>query len=157
MKRPKRKRKGFTAREQKFIEAKLNGATDTEAALATNPSLKAPDSSGHQLKKTIEEKLPEVYLALGLTRNEFIQKHLARCLEAKETKFFAHEGVVTDQRDVVAWTVQQRAQDMVFQLAGDYKQARESGGPAIRVILIDPRNRPQNGNAKTIDVSANAS
>ncbi len=150
---PRPPRKRFTETQKKFIEAKLNGANDTEAALAAGASPKHPGQSGHQLKKAIEEKLPQVYIALGLTRDEFIQRHIARCLEAKETKYFAHEGRVQDEREVIAWDVQQRAQHMVFQLAGDYAEARENSGPSIKVVVINAQNRPQNGH-QVLDVKS---
>ena len=41
-------------------------------------------------------------------------------LKAEETKFFADKGIVTDQKDVVAWGVRQKARQDAHKLRGDY-------------------------------------
>ena len=41
-------------------------------------------------------------------------------LKAEETKFFADKGMVTDQRDVIAWGVRQKARQDAHKLRGDY-------------------------------------
>jgi len=51
---------------------------------------------------------------------EFLIEKLREELEAKETKFFAHEGHVNDKRDVIAWRVRQIARQDAHRLRGDY-------------------------------------
>lgn len=58
--------------------------------------------------------------ASGLTDRVLVNKYLKPALKARETQFFAHKGVVMDERDVIAWGTRTRALDMAFQLKGSY-------------------------------------
>lgn len=64
----------------------------------------------------------------GLSENSLKTKLLS-LMDAKETKFFAHEGVVTDEREVEALEIQRRALDMAFKVKGSYEsdKAVENG------------------------------
>jgi len=55
----------------------------------------------------------------GLSENALKLKLLS-LLEAKETKFFQHEGIVSDQREVDAIETQRRTLDMAMKLKGLY-------------------------------------
>lgn len=56
---------------------------------------------------------------VGLSENALKTK-LLNLLDAQETKFFSDKGIVTDQRDVEALSIQQRALDMAFKVKGTY-------------------------------------
>jgi hypothetical protein len=47
-------------------------------------------------------------------------KKLLDELEAKDTKFFAFQGEVISDRDIVAWDVRQKARQDAHKLRGDY-------------------------------------
>ena len=55
----------------------------------------------------------------GLSENALKIK-LLNLMEAHEIKFFQHEGIVTDQREVAAIETQRRALDMAFKVRGMY-------------------------------------
>ncbi|MFA5377108.1 MAG: hypothetical protein WC455_15260 [Dehalococcoidia bacterium] len=83
----------------------------------------------------------------GIT-SESIAKRLKAQLNAKETKFFQHEGVVVETRDVIAWAIRQRATDMALKLMGAYpaeKQKHEFDTPLIveiRKLAEDAEDKP---------------
>lgn len=55
---------------------------------------------------------------------------LISLLDAKETKFFSFEGVVTDEREVEALGIQTKALDMALKVKGQYAaQKTELSGP----------------------------
>jgi hypothetical protein len=77
-----------------------------------------------------------------LVPREMVNKALLRTyeqLDAKETKFFAHQGRITERVDVVDHGVVAAAADKIFSLAGLYAREREEKGGTPGVALeIDP-------------------
>jgi hypothetical protein len=56
-----------------------------------------------QLKSPqMREALVEALVSLGVT-SDYLAKKIREGLEATDEKFFAHEGVVQDSREVVSW------------------------------------------------------
>ena len=74
---------------------------------------------------------------MGLSDARLMLK-LIELLEAKETKYFQKDGVVTDQRDVEALEVQRRTLDMIFRMKGMYAPERHEhtgkGGGPIKAV-----------------------
>jgi hypothetical protein len=66
---------------------------------------------GHPIIQVLEEK--------GITA-EFLADKLKEEMEAKETKFFAHQGEVIDERDTIDWAVRQKARMDAHRLMGHY-------------------------------------
>jgi len=64
---------------------------------------------------------------------------LLELMEAKEIKFFAHEGIVTDQRDVEALGIQVKALDMALKVKGIYaaEKVEHSGAVATKIELTE--------------------
>lgn len=140
---PRRKPVKLTRREYKFLVALRKGKNGQQAALTAGYSPKNPDQSAHQVMKNIERKGGfDVYAAMGLTRDQFIQKNLVPALNATETKFFAHNGKVISKREVVNWQARLRAQDMTYQIAGEYKVEQQNFGPTFKTIIINAEHRP---------------
>jgi DNA-binding CsgD family transcriptional regulator len=140
---PRRKPVKLTRREYKLLVALRKGKTGTQAALAAGYSPKNPAESAVQARRNIEKKIGfDIYESMGLTRDDFIRKHLVPALEAKETKFFAHNGKVISKREVVNWQARLRAQDMTYQIAGEYKVEQQNFGPTFKTVIINAEHRP---------------
>lgn len=76
-------------------------------------------------KAEIEEWLDEAGLSEAA-----LKLKLLSLLDAKETKFFAHAGIVEDSREVEAIETQRKALDMAFRVKGSYApEKREHAGP----------------------------
>lgn len=76
-------------------------------------------------------------LAKGITP-EFLIDRALKELGAMETKFFAHEGVVKDERDVVAWGVRQKARMDLQKALGLYPVEQKEillNADGLRLIL----------------------
>lgn len=140
---PRRKPVKLTRREYKFLTALRKGKTQKQSALDAGYSRKDPDGAAQQVIKQIERKGGfDVYEAMGLTRDQFIKKHLVPALKATETKFFAHNGEIISKREVVNWQARLRAQDMTYQIAGEYKVEQQNFGPTFKTIIINAEHRP---------------
>lgn len=61
----------------------------------------------------------------GLSENKLKEK-LLNLLNAKETRFFQKDGIVTDQREVEALETQRRSLDMAFKIKGAYAPEKHS-------------------------------
>ncbi len=86
---------------------------------------------------SVEKVRQEMLRGLILPRdivNEAL-KTTAGKLKAKETKFFAHKGVVVSQKEVDDHTTQLAAADQIFSLAGLYARERMAAPQAPSVIL----------------------
>lgn len=98
------------------------GNTDTflnRTGAARAAGYKSPSSAGNTnylyYKVKIEEWLDEVGLSEAALKIK-----LLGMLEAKSKKFFAHHGVVLDEREFDDLGVQQKALDMAFKIKGSY-------------------------------------
>jgi hypothetical protein len=68
-------------------------------------------------------------------------------MAANETKFFSHEGVVQDKREVPAWSERRQYAELAAEFAGYHapsKDDRERGGGGVIIILPDPDPTPEN-------------
>lgn len=136
------KRKPTLTPQQKLLVKNLiKGKSITDAALAAGYSEKCPGQVGHAALQAIKEKMPQVLAKYGLTDESLIEKYLKPLMEANETKFFAHEGRVTDQKDVIAWGPRRDGLDMAFKLRGDYKAAEKVEGTTVNYTFIAMQGR----------------
>lgn len=94
----------------------------------------------------MREALVESLISLGVTSDYLAQK-LKDGIEAEETKFFAHEGEVTDTREVVAWGPRHAFLRTAFKLLGVESKA------GVRVNAKNFVYRPMlRGGGETIEV-----
>ena len=93
------------------------------------------------LALSVEKVRHEMLRGLLIPR-EMVNKALLRTyeqLDAKETKFFSHQGHVIQQKDVIDHSTVAAAADKIFSLAGLYAREREERNSTPGVALeIDP-------------------
>lgn len=115
----------------------------TDAAVASGYSENNARQSGYQAFQVVKEKMPELLEKHGLTDDAVIVNYLLPALQAKETKFFQKDGLVTDERDVIAWGPRLTALDTFYKLRDAYpsreKQDDSERGIAITIRLDVPR------------------
>jgi hypothetical protein len=75
----------------------------------------------------MREALVQALVGLGVT-SEFLAEKIREGLEADETKYFQHEGNVTDERQAVAWAHRHSYLRTALKLMGV-----EGGGKGVRV------------------------
>lgn len=79
---------------------------------------KAADVATESTRKILEDA--------GITLKVLTDK-LQDELDATETKFFAYQGKVMDQEDVIVWEIRQRARQDAHKLRGDYPAEQIKG------------------------------
>jgi len=110
---------------KKFYLDESNSRTflnKTQSAIAAGYCCKSHDNFAqvgcqnfNKLKEIIGKWLDEHGLS-----DSYLKQKLKFLLEAKETKFFAYEGKVTDQREKDALEIQRRTLDMAMKVKGLY-------------------------------------
>lgn len=118
-----------TAKELKFLdflfgEANFNASRAYELAFQTRHE--SARVGACNLLKKLYPIIKQLLDDAGLTENH-LKFRLIRLLDAKETKFFSHEGKVTDKRDVNALGIQIKALELAMKARGmlSDKSARE--------------------------------
>jgi hypothetical protein len=103
--------------------------------------------ANHATDKIETKNVRETFSALvrETVPAEQIAKAIAEGISAKETKFFAHEGVVQDQRDVVAWSERRQYVQLAAEYGGYHapdKGDRDQGGGVILLLPGPPKPAP---------------
>jgi len=98
--KPTRTKKQLTPRQVALTKNLISGSTMTDAARKAGYSENNLAQSGHQALKAIRLRMPELMDDLGLTERTLLEKHLVPLLSANITKYFQHQGKVTDKRTV---------------------------------------------------------
>ena len=83
---------------------------------------------GQQTAAALQTYIDQFLDELGLSE-EALKKRLIDGLDAMITRFFSHEGNVTDQKDCVDWETRRKYLDMAIKLKGIYPaEKREHSG-----------------------------
>ena len=129
----------LTPRQIAFANHLLETGTITEAARRAGYSDKNLSQSGHQALKAIRLRMPELMDDFGLTESALIEKYLVPLLSAKTTRYFQHQGMVKQKREVADNDARLKALDMAFRLKGVYKAAdfKPSESEGVKVVILD--------------------
>jgi len=88
-----------------------------------------------QIEKWIEEE--------GLSESR-IKRKLFEGLDAKETRFFAFQGIVEDEREVISWTERRKYLELVMKMKGMLVEKFEiTGSDELIKRLTDAEKRTQ--------------
>ena len=99
------------------MQGRLDGKSKKQAALDAGFSETKAD---HVADKIETRDVREAFARLvrEMVPPEFIAKTIADGMAATETKFFSHEGLVQDQRDVPAWSERRQYAEIAAEYGG---------------------------------------
>jgi len=137
----KKKRAKLTHRQARFLKELPNASSRADAARKAGYTTHRADQAGYQALKQIEGQMNGLLERHDLTDDAVIEKYLVPLMNAKETKFFAHEGKVVSTREVKAWGPRAKGLDTFSMIRGWYKQEAENVATGVTVI-INAANRP---------------
>lgn len=134
--------KPLSPRKRKYVDGRAKGLSKKDAALAAGYS----ESVALKAKSHIET--PEVRAAFAqLMRKkipaERIAQRISEGLDAMETKFFQKDGVVTDRRDVIAWSERRQYASLAAELGGYHAPPRQESPDSGAKVLIQFIRDPQ--------------
>ncbi len=123
----------------------LTGQNFTEAAVHAGYSPVTVAKKGRTLLRP--DQWTEVLRLAGLD-DPTLAARLHDLCHAKATKFFTHNGLVTDQREVIDWDARARGLDMALRIRQAYGEKQQTplgigvemdGGP-VRVVVKWPES-----------------
>ena len=142
------KKRPITVRQRKLVQNVLKGQTLKDAAIAAGYTPLTADARGTKLINA--EYWAEVLKRCGLT-DEDLGNGIKDLMRANSTKFFAHEGMVVDKRDVKDWDARHNGLQLYAKIRRALPTIREEAqgsgpGPVVHVeFLIAALNAPQGG------------
>jgi hypothetical protein len=117
-KKKKRRGRGLTLKQARLVKELPTADSVSDAGRKAGYS-DAP--TAHRALASIREKMPDVLDRHGLTADFAAQKCL-KLMDAKETRFFAKDGLVMETREVEALDVQLRALDAWAKMYGAFRE-----------------------------------
>jgi hypothetical protein len=122
----------MTERQRKYIKERVKGKTKKEAALAAGYS---PTTA----LRTNRIETPNVRKAFAeIIRNcvpgELIGRRIREGLDAVKTEFFSSDGIVTDQRETVAWSERREYAKLAAEYGGYFTPQVEVSGAFVHVL-----------------------
>ena len=128
----------LSPRKAAYVRGRLDGKSKKQAALDAGYSETMAEHASDKIEtKDVREAF--AVLIRAIIPPEKIVQAIAEGISATETKFFSHEGVVQDQREVPAWGERRQYLEIAAEYGGYYKPAKgEAGAGSGRVILILP-------------------
>jgi phage terminase small subunit len=129
--------KKLTHLQRKAIVEKLKGKTDSRAARDAGYSPATAHRASIDVfgKPVVQAKFAEIMERAGIT-DELLAQRLREGLDAKETKFFAHKGVVKGKRTVVANSERRLTAELVCKIKQHIPKDTEPPRAPIQVQLI---------------------
>lgn len=127
-KTPKSER--LTLKQKKLVEALPKSDSIAEAGTVAGYSDRTAAS---RALKGIAERAPEVLERVGLSIEYVVNNCLRPLLDAKETKFFAYNGIVLDTKEIAALDIRTRAIEVWARLMGAYatQKVQVTGGLSL--------------------------
>lgn len=109
----------LTVKQRKFIRALVRTGSPTEAAMQSYNCKDRQCASviGRQNLVKLKITMNQLMDYMGLDEQRDLED-LKALREAKETKFFAHEGMVVDSKDVVAHDIRHKALELTLKMKG---------------------------------------
>jgi phage terminase small subunit len=116
-------------------ETYFNATASAKAAGYEANSYSAFGVIGHDNLKSLKNEINKYIDEVALSE-EGLKKKLNELLEAKETKFFAKDGIVISEKVVKASEVRRKTLDMAMKAKGMYKADNEQKREAISDDMI---------------------
>jgi hypothetical protein len=135
--------KGLTPRERKILKARIAG----KSMRVIGKEIGTSKSRVFQILQRLEPELKRALRRATYGLDKAVTK-MVEMTQAKETKFFANQGLVMDQRKVEDNQTRFEARKTMLQLHGvlgsKVQVSGENGGP-VEVVIRNAIERPQRG------------
>ena len=109
----------LNVRQRKYIKSILAGRSKAESVRIAGYG-KSMDSSHVEQTPKMKNALCEAMVRNGIDEESLSQK-IKDGLNANETKFFSHEGIVTDQRDIPNYSVREKYLRDALEVRGEIR------------------------------------
>jgi hypothetical protein len=128
----------LTEKQAKYVKNRAKGLNKTDSAIKAGYSEKVAGQAAYAVEKSIERKMPQVLEKANLGPDVLVARYLKRLLNARETKFFAHQGKVIEKKTVAAQNVRLGALIETFKLGGHYSEDHGNTDVNINILWNGP-------------------
>jgi hypothetical protein len=135
-------------RKVAYVQGRMEGKSKKQAALDAGFS---ETMANHAADKIETPDVREAFARLvrEMIPPDQIAKTIADGMAATETKFFSHEGVVQDKREVPAWSERRQYAELAAEYGGYHKPVKgdqgQVGGGVILILPSQPQPTPISG------------
>jgi hypothetical protein len=119
-------------RRRAQLKRVINGESAKEASLAVGYKTAR---SGYNALADTRKRLVTVMDHYGLTEQALIRDYLMPLLNATQTKFFAKDGIVMDERIVEDNDTRESALHMTWKLRGAYPKEQSEGPSTLNIAI----------------------
>ena len=125
--KPIRKKRTLQLNEKrrKLLEGISGGLNVSEAGRVAGYG--TPQSS-HRAMNLIRMNTPELLAKIGLSAEKLLKDTFLKALEATQTVFFSHQGIVIESREVIAHDIRLRTGIELAKMHGLYPKANSHNG-----------------------------
>lgn len=131
--------KDLTLKQRRYFKAWMKHGNKTQAAKNAGYNCKTENAFAQRGHKVFEQIKPYVDKWLdeeGLGDQE-LKRLLIDGLQAKQIKFFSHQGEIVDQIDVIAWGPRQKFLDMAMRHRDLYAAERLKIDGDLTIELVN--------------------
>lgn len=116
----------LTPKKRRYIQERLKHPLKSkkDCAIAAGYSPNTAHNVAAKVERGCREKLMESMKRHGIS-DDYLIKRLKEGLNAKDTKYFAHEGRVRDKKTSIDHNARRSYLDMAFSLRGDFIDKKE--------------------------------
>lgn len=135
----------LNTRQQKYIDNLSKGMTKKDAALAAGYAMSTALRVANNIERSSNVRDTFAKIIRKKIRAERIADRISEGLDAMETKFFQHEGIVTDSRDVIAWNERRQYASLAAEFGGYFvppKQESADNGTKILIQFVRDKETP---------------
>jgi len=127
-------------RRQLYLKHRSEGKNKLEAALAAGFS-KAMARNAAAKIETADVRTAFRELMQAVAPAHKIAQRIAEGLDATETKFFQHEGMVTDSREAVAWSERRQYAELAAKYGGHVEEKTPGTNVQVAVPMLSLKIR----------------
>ncbi len=135
----RRENKPVTLLDKKIIKEYIRTGNAKAALKKYKPEIRQPAAAVNRMmsRPAVQSALMQAQKRAGISES-YLTRKLKEGLNAKETKFFAHEGVVQDSRDVIDFNTRHKYLETAHKLRGDMQDGinKDSGAVIINITEI---------------------
>ena len=122
------------ARRQRFVDGMVSGKSMKQAALDAGYSEHTAITACRDIMPHVRDTFRQALhhrISVGK-----LSDTVAAGLDAEETQFFAHEGKVMDERNVIAWGERRRYAELASRLMGVDPPREASDGVSSKALVV---------------------
>ena len=120
--------KRLTRKQAKIARARVRNPDATQVEIGDKVGMTQPHVARELAKPHVQERIRQLMDANPRLTEKALTKKLVEGLNAKETKFFAHEGVVVSTRNTIDYATRHRYLETALRLRGLASSVIEATG-----------------------------